>query len=100
MTTTISDITMKLAGHQAAFCLLGGGSALRGAVAPLGATNQRAAGAPVATRERAAVRPCAADVAGAVQKWTASVASFGATTFAEYQTVRAFRGLRPWRDPA
>ncbi|MGP3927899.1 hypothetical protein [Streptomyces sp. 8N616] len=101
----------KLAGHQAAFCLSGvsvlRGTGLSGAAEArlvergIVAVDERPTKAPAAAVAAAQVSAyvLAANGADLQQKWTDGFAT-GATSAAEHKTMRAFRGLQPWRDPS
>ncbi|MFG2192979.1 hypothetical protein [Streptomyces sp. NPDC048639] len=100
----------KLAGHKAAFCLSGvsvlRGTGLSGAAEArlvergIVAVDVRPIQAPaaVAAAQVSAYAP-AANGADLQQTWTGGFAA-GADSAAEHLTMRAFRGLEPWRDPA
>ncbi|MEV6318965.1 hypothetical protein [Streptomyces sp. NPDC051776] len=101
----------KLAGHKAAFCLPGvsvlRGTGLSGAAEArrrfergIVAVDARPIQAPaaVAAAQVSAYAP-AANGADLQQTWTSGFAA-GANSAAEHLTMRAFRGLEPWRDPA
>jgi hypothetical protein len=64
------------------------------------AVNERPTQAPAAVAAQASACAHAAKGAGLRQKWTDGGSASGTSSAAEYHTMRAFRGLEPWRDPA
>jgi hypothetical protein len=101
----------KLAGRKAvASCLPGalelcgtgipGAAEARLAQRGLALASERPFQAPAAVAAQASAYVPAAN--GADLQWSPGGAIFaGGTTFAaEHHTMRAFRGLQPWRDPA
>ncbi|MGP3982670.1 hypothetical protein [Streptomyces sp. KR80] len=63
--------------------------------------NERPTQAPAAVAAAAAsAYALAANGADLQQKWAVGGFATGTTSAAEHQTMRAFRGLEPWRDPA
>ncbi|MEU8568480.1 hypothetical protein AB0C51_08980 [Streptomyces pathocidini] len=101
----------KPAGREVIASCLPGASALRGiglsgaAEARLVdrgifAANERSTKAPAdVAAAQAPAYVLAANGADLQQNWAAGFAN-GTTSAAEHHTMRAFRGLQPWRDPA
>lgn len=102
----------KLAGHEVVVSCLPGVSTLRGtglsgaAEARLVergivAINERPTKAPAAVAAaQASAYAFAAKGAELQQMWTDGGFAGVTTSAAEHHTMRAFRGLEPWRDPA
>ncbi|MGP3999841.1 hypothetical protein [Streptomyces sp. 8N706] len=65
------------------------------------AVNERPTQAPAAVAAaQASAYAFAAKGADLQQNWTDGGFAGGTTSAAEHHTMRAFRGLEPWRDPA
>ena len=102
----------KLRGRQVVVSCLPGASVLRGTgmagsvearLIERGviAVNQRPTKAPAAVAAaEASAYAVAAKGADLQQTWTGGGFALGTASAAEHHTMRAFRGLEPWRDPA
>jgi hypothetical protein len=65
------------------------------------AVNERPTKAPAAVAAaQVSAYAGAAKGADLQQTWTGGGLAFGTASAAEHHTMRAFRGLEPWRDPA
>ncbi|MER5973828.1 hypothetical protein ABT112_29645 [Streptomyces sp. NPDC002055] len=79
---------------------LSGGAEARLDERHIAVRNERPTQAPAAVEAQASAYAFAVKGADLQQKWADGGFAGGTTSAAEHHTMRAFRGLEPWRDPA